>query len=101
MAPVVFKLAYKALPAHALGLLENPSREEQQRLTADVQALWADRTIDQAVKSQLLGVAVMRVTGPDLLKDAVEALGDAITAAPQPPPGQTSPPQTAEEATTG
>ena len=85
MAPVDFDRAYTALPSYALALLENPTKEDQDRLRADIEVLVSDQTMDKAAKAQLLGVAVMRLTGPDLLEAAVKGLGDAIGKQPPAP----------------
>jgi hypothetical protein len=78
MADVSFERAKGALPAHALGLLETASVEEQAKLAADIKELANDKTTEDAVKSILMGVAVIRVTGPHLLRVAVEGLGPSI-----------------------
>lgn len=82
MSGVSFSKAYAILPTYALGLLEGTSDEEQRRLAADVKALVEDSTMDDASKAQALGVALIRLTGPDLLRQAVTALGDSIRRSP-------------------
>lgn len=78
MAQVSFAKAYAVLPTYALGLLEGTSDEEQEELGRDVKALVEDTTMDDASKAQALGIAVIRLTGPDLLRQAVTALGNSI-----------------------
>jgi hypothetical protein len=81
MDGVDFDKAYASLPTYALGLLENADAEEQKRLGEDVAALLKATTMDSAMKSQQLGVAVIRVTGPVLLRRAVVALSPGILTA--------------------
>ncbi len=78
MPRISFEKAYGLLPAFALSLLEGASKEEQQRLSADILALVDDKTMDDAAKALLLGVAVMRVTGVHLFVQAVEGLGPIV-----------------------
>jgi hypothetical protein len=78
MAGVSFKMAIAVLPAHALGLLENATVEDQKRLADDIKSLREDTFMDDASKAQLLGMAIIRLTGPILLRQAVNALGDSI-----------------------
>lgn len=78
MAPISFEKAYSVLPTYALGLLEGTSAEDQSRLAADVKALLEDNTMDDPSKAQALGVALIRLTGPELLRQAVTALGASI-----------------------
>lgn len=84
MSEVSFAKAYAILPTYALGLLEGSSDEEQRRLAADVKALVDDATMDDASKAQALGVAIIRLTGPDLLRQAADALGGSIRRSPLP-----------------
>jgi len=88
MSDVSFSKAYAILPTYALGLLEGASEEEQLRLAADVKALVDDTTMDDASKAQALGVALIRVTGPDLLRQAVNALHESIRKPDTPPPSR-------------
>jgi hypothetical protein len=78
MTRMSFEKAALALPALALGLLENADYREQRRLRADVNALLKFKELPDGVRLRLLGVAVMRFTGPNLLRWAVDGLGDEI-----------------------
>ena len=78
MAGVSFAKAYGLLPAYVMGLLESVAEEDQERLSGEVEALFSDRTMDDAGKAAMLGVAVIRLAGPDLLRQAVTALGPSI-----------------------
>jgi hypothetical protein len=78
MPGLSFTRSYAVLPSFALALLENPSAEEQKKLAADVKALVEDVNLDEQAKILLLGVAVVRVTGAELLIRAVEGLRDII-----------------------
>lgn len=78
MSRVSFAKAYVILPTYLLGILDNVSKEDQERLADDVKALTDDRTIDDKAKALALGVAVIRLAGPNLLREAVVALGDSI-----------------------
>ncbi|SNS95102.1 hypothetical protein SAMN05421812_102483 [Asanoa hainanensis] len=91
MPKVSFDKAYGVLPAFALNLLEGASKEEQQRLSADVVALVDDKTLDDAAKAMLLGVAVMRVTGVHLFVQAIDGLGPIIANDPVPRPDRPPP----------
>jgi hypothetical protein len=82
MSNVSFDKAHSSLPTYALGLLENTSADEQARLAQDVGALLQDQTMSDELKSQQLGVALIRLTGPDLLRQAVTALGASIASHP-------------------
>lgn len=78
MSDVSFGKAKATLPAYALGLLENVSEEEQKRLASDVKALIDDQAMSEEAKAQLLGLAVIRLTGPELLSTARTGLGATI-----------------------
>jgi hypothetical protein len=79
MRTVSFERAAVPLPAYALALRERASEEDQRRLGDDVRSLVeAGPAMTDPVKAQLLGIAVMRFTGPVLLEAAVQGLGDEI-----------------------
>jgi hypothetical protein len=78
MVDLSFVKASRVLPAHALGLLENASDEAQKRLAADVKALIDDTDMDNAAKVKMLGIAVIRLTGPTLLDQAVNDVLESI-----------------------
>lgn len=77
MTNVDFDKACLALPAYVLGLLENPTQAQQDKLSADIKSLSASEMPGSA-KSQNLGLLLMDLTGPELLQVAVEALGRDI-----------------------
>lgn len=79
MAGVSFAKAYSVLPVYALGLLEGVDAEEQKRVAADVGALAGSETMDDAAKALGLGAALIRVTGADVLRQAVVGLGESIS----------------------
>ncbi|WP_305789057.1 hypothetical protein [Symbioplanes lichenis] len=88
MSGVSFDRVYVTLPALALSLLENSSPDDQSRLKADVIALKDDELMSPEDKSLLLGVAVMRITGVQLLVRAVAGLSgrDGVPAPRRKPP---------------
>jgi hypothetical protein len=78
MINLSFDKASRVLPTHALGLLENASDEAQKRLAADVKSLIDDTEMDNAAKCKMLGIAVIRLTGPTLLDQAVNDVLESI-----------------------
>jgi hypothetical protein len=79
METVSFEKAVAVLPAYCLELMQN--------LTPADQAGFADRVAriskikaDNPAKSRLLGLAIMNVMGPDVLKAAMKSLGKDIQA---------------------
>lgn len=82
MRDVSFQKAFGSLPVYVLGLLENCSEDEQKRLALDVSKLLETTTMDDTSKAQALGVAVMRLIGPELFKQSVKALGPSIKRTP-------------------
>lgn len=78
MADVSFEKAQSLLPSHAIALLEGVTDEDQERLAADVAALQADQTLSDEAKAQLLGIAVIRLTGCELFENSIRDLGPLI-----------------------
>lgn len=83
MRNVSFAKASGTLPAFSIALLQNLSTEDQAKLAGQSESL-ERMSIDEDVKSLLLGLAVMNVAGQDLLKAAVEALYEDIKKDPDP-----------------
>jgi len=77
MKNVDFKKAEKDLPTICLTIMQNVSNEEQQRMGEEVQKL-SKEELDYKTKSIGLGVIIARVTGPDLLNEAVTSLDKTI-----------------------
>lgn len=93
MRDISFDRAHLALPAFCLALLQNSSTTEQQELGEAVRAL-ADSSMTDAQKSYALGILLLNIVGPDVLREAVNALHDEITRAPAahtPPPAVSAP----------
>ncbi len=81
MRGIDYAKAYVVLPPYCLALLQNVSPEDQQQLGRALQSL-DRREVDGDVKSQLLGLELLNVVGIDVLRTAVESLGDQIRPAP-------------------
>ncbi|MEH0844898.1 hypothetical protein V6U81_21165 [Micromonospora sp. CPCC 205711] len=79
MARVSFDKAHIALPTLCLALLQNVSPEEQENLAGAVNALKAVNMSDRQ-RSLALGLRLMNLAGPDVLKAAIAALGDEVAA---------------------
>jgi hypothetical protein len=75
MDSIDYARAYKALPAFVLSLLEEPTAEAQARLSEDINSLESSQDLSEHARTQLLGVAILRVAGPDLLEAALRSLG--------------------------
>jgi len=73
-----FSRSAAALPAMALALLEHVDAQQQKDLGDDVKTLIEDNAVDEDVKLRLLVTAILRVTGPDVVRTAIDALGDTI-----------------------
>jgi hypothetical protein len=78
MTNVSFAKAHIALPTFCLALMQNVSADDQADLGRDIEALRGSAADDRA-KVLALGLALMNVVGPTVLKSAVESLGDVIT----------------------
>jgi len=80
MKPVDFEKAKFDLPMVCLGLMQNLSTEEQNKLAQDVNSLSspiADNKSKKA-KSIMLGLTIIKYTGPKVLEEAIRVLGDEI-----------------------
>lgn len=80
MSTVEFLQARLALPTLCLALLQNVSAEDQRDLRTAVDAL-AGSDMTDAQKSLNLGLLLMNVAGPEVVKAAVETLGSEIVRA--------------------
>jgi hypothetical protein len=81
MSGVSFEKSRVALPAFCLALLQNVSPAEQRELVTAIDALAGSHMTDTQ-KSYALGLLLMNVAGPDVVRSAVEGLGREILAAP-------------------
>ncbi|HEY8482536.1 MAG TPA: hypothetical protein VIL71_22150 [Spirillospora sp.] len=79
MRGVSFAKAKLALPTYCLGLLQNVSAEDQADLRTAVDALAGSEMTDGQMALNL-GLLLMNVAGPDVLRSAVETLRDEIMA---------------------
>lgn len=84
-----FDAAYRALPAYALGLLENTSEDDQRRLAKDLNEI-VQNNVPTDARIKLLAIALIRLTGPDLLELAVDAMRPQITTPPPAAPATRS-----------
>ncbi|MEV0661884.1 hypothetical protein ACIBI3_13795 [Actinomadura luteofluorescens] len=85
MRGVSFAKSRLALPTYCLGLLQNVSAEDQADLRTAVDALAGSEMTDGQMALNL-GLLLMNVAGPDVLRSAVETLRDEITADGAAPP---------------
>ncbi|WP_327000986.1 hypothetical protein OHA72_38465 [Dactylosporangium sp. NBC_01737] len=77
MKNVDFMAASIALPTLCLALLQNLDPDDQQALAEDINSLVQSPMSDRQ-KSLALGLKLMNLAGPEVLRSAVEALGDEI-----------------------
>ncbi|MCP2338562.1 hypothetical protein [Actinomadura rupiterrae] len=77
MADVSFARAKLALPTYCLGLLQNVPAEDQADLRTAVDAL-AGSDMSDGQKALNLGLLLMNVAGPDVLRAAVDTLDKEI-----------------------
>jgi len=82
MKDVDFTKAVKALPPFCLALMQNVSPEDQDLLKRALEALGKGES-EPSVKALLLGIELINVVGVDVLRQAVESLGDQIRSAPK------------------
>jgi hypothetical protein len=81
MDGVSFAKAWQLLPAVCLSLMQQPDAQEQKKLAIEVNEIRRSKVDDQA-KTQMLGLVLMNVFGPDVLRGAVTMLGDRIRTTP-------------------
>ena len=85
MRDVSFEKAQVALTTYCIALMQNLPEDDQQQLLDDVGEL-ASSEVDERIKSLVFGLALMNFVGEDVLRAAIESLGDRI----KPEPGETS-----------
>ncbi|GAA2577424.1 hypothetical protein SMC26_40510 [Actinomadura fulvescens] len=78
MRDISFAKARLALPTYCLGLLMNVSAEDQAALRTAVDALGGTDEMTDRQKALNLGLLLINVAGPDVLKAAVETLRSEI-----------------------
>ncbi len=83
MESVSFEKAVAVLPTYCLGLMQNLSPLDQEAFARNIESINKLKT-DPAVKSRLLGLAVMNVMGSQVLLCAIDSLGDKIRTTPTP-----------------
>lgn len=79
MRDVSFKKSHAALSAFCLTLLQNSSPQEQQKLRDAVRALEQNKDMSDSQKSMNLGLLLMNLVGPAVLRSAVNVLGSEIS----------------------
>ena len=77
MEGVSFPRAQEALPAYCLALLQNLPPEDQKVLGNDLKGL-IEADMDEEVKTLTLGLVLMNATGPEVLRSAIDSLGERI-----------------------
>lgn len=78
MANVSFVKAAKALPTYCFAALRRVSIDEQQQLAIQIKALSDATDLDEDAKVVSLGLAIMALTGKQVLSKAVSHLGNRI-----------------------
>jgi hypothetical protein len=78
MKDVDFGKAVKSLPTTCLSLMQNVSHDEGAKMGADVLEL-ENNAMEQEAKAIILGIIINKVTGPDLLRSAVNSLKNSIS----------------------
>jgi hypothetical protein len=78
MAEVSFAKAAKALPTYCFAALRRVSPEEQQQLAIQIKALGDASDLDEDARVVALGLAIMSLTGKQILDKAVKHLGARI-----------------------
>ncbi|MQY02568.1 hypothetical protein [Actinomadura macrotermitis] len=78
MREVSFAEAKLALPTYCLGLLQNVPAEDQAALRTAVEALAGSDMTDRQ-RALNLGLLLMNVAGPDVLRAAVDTMREEIT----------------------
>jgi hypothetical protein len=78
MDGIDFELASEALPAHCLALMQNLSAEDVSKIGEAVKRLKEPSAIPHEVKALNLGLLLMNSVGEDVLRSAIESIGDKI-----------------------
>lgn len=77
MTGLSFDKAVVSLATYCLALVQNLSKDEQQRVGESIKVLQASNMAEDA-KLRILGVYLINAVGPDTLKVAIQSLGPAI-----------------------
>jgi hypothetical protein len=77
MEGISYDKASRGLTLYCLALMQNVPDDEQKRLDNSL-ALLDSAAIDPAIKVRILGLHLMNVVGPAVLKAAVEALREEM-----------------------
>lgn len=77
MRDVSFDKSYKVLPMYCLSLME-VSEEEEKQLGKTVRDIHKLQPMENLEKTTLLGIALIKIVGEQLLKKAVDDLGNKI-----------------------
>jgi hypothetical protein len=85
MEGIDFDKAVNALPPFCLALMQNLP-DAQIELGKSIELLKNSASIDPQIKVRLLGLELINAIGLDVLKTAVETLGNEIKTTPAPPP---------------
>lgn len=78
MKDVSFTKSHAALSAFCLTLLQNASPQDQQKLRDAVNALQQRKDMTDSQKAKNLGLLLMNLVGPQVLRSAVDVLRDEI-----------------------
>jgi hypothetical protein len=78
MKGVDFEMASEALPAHCLALMQNLPPEDVSNIGEAVKKLREPSTMPEEVKALNLGLLLMNAVGEDVLKAAIDSVGDKI-----------------------
>lgn len=78
MKEVDFAKAQATLPTFCLGLVEGLDADEQRALGEQIKRLGDDKAIAEEAKARILGAYLLRQVGADVLRKAVETLGETI-----------------------
>jgi hypothetical protein len=78
MKRIDYTKAKKDLPLVCLSLMQNLSLEEQTRLATELSSLETGDTKFSKTKSVVLGLTIVKYTGPNALKEAIKILGSEI-----------------------
>jgi len=82
MENVDYTKASKTLPMYCLALMQNVSPEDQDLLKRSLDGL-DKQDAEASLKARLLGIELINVVGVDVLKTAVESLGEQIRSVPK------------------
>ena len=80
MPRIAFDRAATALPAYCFQLMQNTSGEEEARVGALVRELQGNPDLPPQLKSRILGLVLLTIVGEDVLRAAVDDLGEILHA---------------------